>query len=137
MGTYLLRRLLVMIPTLLGITFVTFILVHLAPGDPVSAAMGGDVRADALSSEAIEHFRKEMHLDDPLLVQYGRWLGRLATLDLGTSWRTGRGVGEQLSERLPVTVALGGSAMALVYLIGIPLGVASAVRRGSFGDRAT
>ena len=137
MGSYVARRLLVMFPTLLGITFVTFLLVHLAPGDPVSAAMGGDLRADAISSQAIEHFRKEMRLDEPLLVQYGIWLGKLASLDLGTSWRTGRGVGEQIAERLPVTVALGGSAMVLVYLIGIPLGVASAVRRGSLGDRAT
>ncbi|AKU91061.1 ABC transporter permease [Vulgatibacter incomptus] len=137
MLSYLTRRLLLMIPALLGVTLVTFVVIHLAPGDPVSAAMGGEMQADALSSQAIEHFRKEMHLDDPLLVQYGRWIGRLATLDLGTSWRTGRSVGEQLAERLPVTMALGGASLFLVYLIGLPLGVMSAVRRGSLGDRAT
>ncbi len=137
MGAYLARRLLLMIPTLLGVTLVTFVVIHLAPGDPVSAAMGGDLRADALSSQAIEHFRKEMHLDDPLIVQYGRWIGRLATLDLGSSWSSGRSVSEQLGERLPVTMALGGASLFFVYLIGLPLGIASAVKRGSLGDRFT
>jgi len=134
-GTYLARRLLLMIPTLLGITLVTFVVIRLAPGDPVSAAMGGDLQPGAMSAEAIEHFRREMHLDDPVLVQYGRWVGRLVTLDLGTSWRTGRSVLEQIAERMPVTMGLGGAALFFVYLLGLPLGILSAVKQGSASDR--
>ena len=137
MGSYLARRLLLMIPTLLGITLVTFVIIHLAPGDPVSMAMGGEMQQGSMSAEAIEHFRKEMHLDDPILVQYGRWIGNFATLDLGTSWRTGRPVLEQIAERLPVTMGLGAAALFFVYLVGLPLGVLSAVKQGSVRDRIT
>lgn len=136
MTTYLARRILLMIPTLLGITLITFLIIHLAPGDPVSAAMGGEMQAGTVTAEAVEHFRKEMHLDDPLLVQYGRWIGRLATLDFGTSWRTGRPVLEQIGERLPVTMGLGAAALFFVYLLGLPLGILSAVKQGSLRDRA-
>ena len=137
MATYLARRLLLMIPTLLGITLVTFVIIHLAPGDPVSIALGGEMRAGSMSAEAIEHFRKEMHLDDPMLVQYGRWVFSLLTLDFGTSWRTGRTVLEQIGEALPVTMGLGGAALFFVYLLGLPLGILSAVKQGSLRDRAT
>ncbi|WP_373048149.1 ABC transporter permease [Vulgatibacter sp.] len=137
MGTYLARRLLLMIPTLLGITLITFVVIHMAPGDPVTVAMGGEVQQGSMSAEAIEHFRKEMHLDDPLLVQYGRWIGRILTLDFGTSWRTGRPVLEQIAERLPVTMGLGAAALFFVYLAGLPLGILSAVKQGSLRDRVT
>jgi len=137
MGAYLARRLLLIIPTLFGVTLITFIAIHLAPGDPVTAAMGGDLSADSLNSQAIEHFRKEMHLDDPVLVQYARWVGRLVTLDLGTSWSSGRTVLDQIGDSLPVTMALGGASLFLVYLIGLPIGIASAVKRGSMGDRVS
>lgn len=137
MGAYLARRLLLMIPTLFGVTLITFVVIHLAPGDPVTAAMGGDISADSLNSQAIEHFRKEMNLDDPILVQYGRWIWKLARLDLGTSWSSGRLITDQIKDALPVTMALGGASLFIVYLIGLPIGIASAVRRGSLGDRVS
>jgi len=137
MGTWLLRRLLLMVPTLLGITLVTFVVIRLAPGDPVSAALGGDLQPGTMSAEAIAHFRREMHLDEPILVQYGLWIERLLAFDFGTSWRTGRPVLEQIGERLPVTMGIGGAALFFVYLLGLPLGILSAVRQGSLADRAT
>jgi peptide/nickel transport system permease protein len=136
MATYLARRLLLMIPTLFGITLITFVIIHMAPGDPVSIAMGGEMRQGSMSAEAIEHFRKQMHLDDPLLVQYGRWVGNLLTLDFGSSWRTGQSVMGQIAERLPVTMGLGAAALFFVYLLGLPLGILSAVKQGSLRDRA-
>lgn len=137
MWTYIAKRLLLMVPTFLGITFVTFAIIHLAPGDPVSMAMGGELQANSGTREAVEHFRREMGLDKPIPVQYGSWLFRLVRLDFGTSWRTGRSVAEQLAERLPVTLGLNGAALFLIYLLGIPLGILSAVRQGTFADRAT
>jgi peptide/nickel transport system permease protein len=135
--TYIAKRLLLMVPTFLGITFVTFAIIHLAPGDPVSMAMGGELQANSGTREAVEHFLREMGLDKPIPVQYGSWLFRLVRLDFGTSWRTGRSVAEQLAERLPVTLGLNGAALFLIYLLGIPLGILSAVRQGTFADRAT
>lgn len=138
MTTFLIRRLLLMIPTLFGITLITFAIVHLAPGDPVSAAMGGmEMQAGGLTEAAVEHFRKEMHLDEPVLKQYARWVGKLLQADLGTSWRTGRSVAEQIGERLPVTMGLGAAALFFVYLIGLPLGILSAVKQGSLQDRVS
>lgn len=138
MWSYVARRLLLMVPTFFGITLVTFVVIRLAPGDPVSLAMGGELTQEgSVSAEAIAHFRREMHLDEPMLVQYGLWLEKLLTLDLGTSWRTGRPVLEQILERLPVTMGLGAAALFFVYLIGLPLGILSAVKRGSLKDRVT
>ncbi len=137
MGTYVAKRLLLMIPTLLGITFVTFAIIHLAPGDPVTMSMGGDLKGGSVTAEAVRHFRKEMHLDEPIPVQYGLWLAKLASLDLGTSWRTGKPVTQAISETLPVTLGLNGAALLFVYLVGLPLGVMSAVRQGSLRDRVS
>ena len=137
MGTYVAKRLLLMIPTLLGITFVTFAIIHLAPGDPVTMSMGGDLKGGSVTAEAVRHFRKEMNLDEPIPVQYGLWLAKLASLDLGTSWRTGKPVTQAISETLPVTLGLNGAALLFVYLVGLPLGVMSAVRQGSLRDRVS
>lgn len=135
MTAWLLRRVLLMIPTLLGITFLTFGIVHLAPGDPVQLSLGGDQRAGGATKEAIAHFRRELRLDEPIPLQYAHWLSRTVRLELGTSWRTGRSVSEQLLERLPVTLGLNGAALFFVYLFGLPLGIMSAVKRGSVRDR--
>lgn len=136
MRAYLARRLLLLVPTLIGVTFVTFLVIRLTPGDP-ALATGGVLRASAVTREAVAHFRREMDLDRPLHVQYARWLGRLARLDLGTSWSSGRTVASQIGERLPVTLGLGGAALLLVLAVGVPLGAISAAHRGSPADRVT
>lgn len=124
MGAYVLRRLLLAVPTLIGITLITFAALRLAPGDPLT---GTGLRSGAVAREEAARLRAELGLDDPLPVAYARWAARVVTLDLGTSLRTGRPVAESVEDRLPVTVGLGAGALALVYLLGIPLGFVAAV----------
>src|SRR3989338_6078808 len=109
MATYLLKRILLMIPTLFGIVLVTFVIVHLAPGDP--AALKAQSAADALSSDKmteqiVAETRKIYGLDQPLSVQFGRWMKQVATLDFGTSYRDHRPVMEKIKDALPITLTL-------------------------------
>lgn len=136
MITYLIRRVLLLVPTLLGITLLTFLLVRLAPGNVAllkgQSAEGG---GRAVSAEAREATAKLYGLNEPPLVAYGQWLGRIARLDFGESWIDHRPVAAKIGERLPLTVTLAGSALVLSYLVAIPLGVAAAIRRGQAIDR--
>ncbi|MDF2630492.1 MAG: oligopeptide transporter permease protein [Symbiobacteriaceae bacterium] len=129
MLVYVTRRLLAGIPVLIGVSLITFILMHIVPGDPVTAAM--DKRADAAT---IARLRKEMGLDRPLVVQYFEFVGKAAIGDLGTSFRSKRPVGETIIEALPMTARVAGSAMAVALLIGIPFGTLAALRKNSFID---
>ena len=136
MATYLVRRLALMIPTFLGITVVTFVLMHLAPGDPVSLGMGeAGMRSTAVSREAILHLRKTMGLDLPLYEQYWLWLTRIVRLDFGESFISGRPIAEILRSAVPVTLVLSGISIFLSYLIAIPLGIYSSVKQDTLGDR--
>lgn len=129
MLVYIARRLLAGIPVLIGVSLITFILMHIVPGDPVTAAM--DKRADEAT---IARLRKEMGLDRPLLVQYFEFVGKAAIGDLGKSFRSRRPVGETIMEALPMTARVAGSAMVVALLIGIPFGTAAALRKNSFVD---
>src|SRR5919109_458321 len=105
MLAYVLRRLLVALPLLLGITFVSFLVIHLAPGDPVEMQTG-DLSMQH-SAQVYQQMRAEFGLDKPLTVQYWNWLGRLVRLDFGRSFAPdGRPVLDKISERLPVTLML-------------------------------
>jgi peptide/nickel transport system permease protein len=132
-GAYLLRRLLLAVPTVLAITLVTFVALRLAPGDPVA---GEALRTGAAAREEAAALRRELGLDAPLPIAYVRWVARTVSLDLGTSFHTGRPVAASVAARLPVTLGLGAAALALVYLLGIPLGLASAWRRDRLLDQA-
>lgn len=136
MGRYLLRRLLLMIPTFFGITLVCFLILRMAGTDPVSADPTLGLRGGEVSRQAVEHLRRIYHLDAPWYVQYGRLVERLVTFDLGTTWRDGRPIVDVIGEALPVTLLLSFLSLFLAYLVAVPLGVWSAVRRESFGDRA-
>ena len=137
MTTYILRRLLLMIPTMLGITLLTFLLVRLAPGNiAMMKAGGGENGAHAMTAEQRQQIIKLYGLDKPMLVAYGDWIGRIARLDLGDSWIDHRAVTTKIAERLPLTMSLAASAIFLSYLIAIPLGMVAAVKRGQFADRA-
>src|SRR4051812_14229664 len=103
MRAYLLTRIGLLIPVLFGVSLVTFALIRLVPGDPVSVVLGPDVRA---TPEQIANIRTVFGLDDPAPVQYAKWLGKIATGDLGTSFRTGRSLTQELALRLPVTLEL-------------------------------
>lgn len=134
MRRYVITRLLQAIPLLLGIVTVVFFIMHLAPGDPL-AEMEERLAARNVDPAVIERVREQYGLNDPLGMQYVNWLGDLARGDLGTSIRYGRPVSALIAEALPFTLQLTVLALFFDALIGIPLGVMSAVRRGSGLDR--
>ncbi|HEX9779503.1 MAG TPA: ABC transporter permease [Geopsychrobacteraceae bacterium] len=132
---YLTKRLLMMIPLLLGITLISFVVIHLAPGEPTDLQTQLNPQA---SSELQDRLRVQYGLDQPLHVQYLRWLGRLVRLDFGESFALDhRPVLDKILERLPITILLNLLSIILILAVAMPLGVISAVRRNSLFDRAT
>ncbi len=126
---YTIRRLLQTIPLLIAISFAAFIMMHLVPGDPVRNMMGIEA-----SKEAVEAERERLGLNDPLLVQYGRFLGGVLKGDLGTSIFTKQSVTDEILKKYPATIklALGGTIFASV--VGILAGIVSAVKRNKLTD---
>src|SRR5437899_3949392 len=124
------RRVLMTLPTLFGVLVVAFLLLNVAPGDPVAAMVGE--RADAAT---IARLRADLHLDGPLPTQFGRYLWAVMQGDLGRSYITQRPIAQDLAARFPKTVELALAAMVLAALCGIPLGVLSAIRPGGAIDR--
>jgi peptide/nickel transport system permease protein len=147
MWTYVLQRLLLLIPTLLGITFIAFALIHLAPGDPAELRAGGGLGAagsEGLSTEkqsavdeALEAWRAQYGLDKPFHIQYGYWLRNLVTLEFGDSFKDNQPVWHKIRERIPVTVQLNIISTVLIYLGAVPLGIYSATHSYSFGDQVS
>jgi peptide/nickel transport system permease protein len=125
MASVVIRRFVHAAISLVGISFVVFMLVHVAPGDPVQRRLGG-LSARHATPEVIAALRAEMRLDEPLLVQYGAWLASAARLDFGESFVRRAPVRELVSERLPVTLLLVGLALALAIFVAVPLGMISA-----------
>ena len=132
MTSYIIRRLLLAIPVLLGILFVTFALARMLPGDPCRAVLG-----EHATDQICEAFIKRHGLDKPIPTQFATYLGEIAQGDFGDSLRFQRPVTELLSERLPVTVELSLSALTFAVIIGIPLGIISAYWRNSPVDVGT
>jgi ABC-type dipeptide/oligopeptide/nickel transport system permease component len=130
MRRFLLARLALLLPTLLGVLALTFLLLYVAPGDPVQAMVGE--RADP---ETLARLRAELHLDDPLHVQFVRYVGGVAQGDLGTSYITRRPILTDLLERFPATLRLAGAAMLFAAVTGIGIGIYGAWRPGSWPDR--
>ena len=130
MTRFIARRLLLAIPTLFGVLVVAFLLLYVAPGDPVEAMVGE--RAD---SATIARLRAELHVDDPLPQRFGHYVSRVAVGDLGRSYITNRPITQDIRERFPKTLQLAGAAMLLATALGISLGVLSARRPGGFADR--
>ncbi|HBY99109.1 MAG TPA: hypothetical protein DEP84_35055 [Chloroflexi bacterium] len=132
MVKYVTRRLLLLIPLLLAVSLVTFVLIQLVPGDPVAAQYGVD--PEGMDPRRIQEIRQELGLNDPLPVQYVRYLGRVLHGDLGRSISTKRPVGPDIFQRFPATMELAIASMIVVVLISIPLGIISAQKRGSWLD---
>ncbi len=130
MLNYILRRLVLTVPVLLGITFIVFALLAFAPGDAISLMLG----TEGASPELIERRRAELGLDKPWLQQYADYMGRLFQGDLGRSMTYSRPVTDMISERLANTPILTFASMVVALLIALPLGVISAVRRNSVWD---
>ncbi len=124
------RRLTLAVPTLFGVLVVAFLLLYVAPGDPVTAMIGE--RAD---SATIARLRAELHLDDPLPVQFAHYVGQVARGRLGRSYITDRPISRDIAERFPKTLQLALAAMLLATTCGITLGVLSARRPGGWVDR--
>ncbi len=132
---YVLRRLLIMVPTFLGITLVCFLVLRLANADPITVDQQSGLRGSSISAEALAHLRALYDLDKPWYVQYVRLLRRLVTFDLGVRWQDGRPIREVIGEALPITLLLSFLSMGLAYLIAIPVGVYSAIRQGTLRDK--
>ncbi len=132
---YLTRRILLMIPLLIGITLVSFVVIHLAPGKPTD--MATSLNPDA-TLEAKQRLEKLYGLDQPIHVQYWQWVKRLAVLDFGRSFAPDREpVVNKITRRLPITIMLNLLSMALIFLAAIPIGIYSATHQNSLFDRGT
>jgi peptide/nickel transport system permease protein len=133
---YALRRLVLAVPLLIGITFVSFLVLHLAPGDPVELQLG-EMSVES-TAQARQMLRELYGLDRPIPVQYWNWLTRLVRMDFGRSFAPdGRPVLEKISERLPVTLMLNVIEMAVILALATPVGVLSATRQYSLFDKVT
>lgn len=130
MLAFIVRRLILSIPTLFGVLILVFLLLYVAPGDPVQDMVGE--RADA---ETITRLRKELHLDDPLHIQFIKYTGGVVRGDFGNSYITNRPILKDIRERFPKTLILAGAAMLIATVIGITIGVLSARNQGGWFDR--
>jgi peptide/nickel transport system permease protein len=147
MSSYIVRRLLLLIPTFIGVTLIGFLVMRLAPGDPAELRAAGGLRGAGEGSisrdrrsdvdEALSQWRAQYGLDRPLQVQYGIWLKNLFTLNFGESFKDNQPVWNKIVERIPVTVKLNVFSLLLVYVVAIPLGIYSATHANSLGDRVT
>lgn len=126
-----LKRLLVAVPSLLGVVIVTFLLTRALPGDPAVYFAG-----PAATKEAVEQIRVKLSLDKPLIVQFGRYVGDLAHGDLGTSLTTGQSVATDIRTRLPASAELTLLGLIVSILVAVPLGILAATRPGSILDHA-
>ena len=134
MLTYVIRRLLVAIPTLIGITLVTFFVINLAPGDPAQF-QSQEIMDPEVSIRVYEQLREYYGLDEPVHVRYVKWLGRLATLDFGDSMSTDRRpVIDKVAERIWPTMSLAVISIVLSLSLSIPIGVYAAVRQNRWFD---
>lgn len=131
MQGYIIRRAVLMLPTLFGVTMLVFVMVRLYPGD-ITAIIGGDY--GAISPETKDAILAEFQLDKNIPQQYVIWFGKLLQLDLGTSLVSGRTVTSEIAQRLPVSLQLGIMALVINVCLAVPIGVISALRRNSLPD---
>jgi peptide/nickel transport system permease protein len=131
---YLSKRIFMILPMLLGITIITFIVIHLAPGSPTDAITELNPRA---SAQARENLKRIYGLDKPLHVQYVDWVRRLTVMDLGNSFTDGRPVLKKILESLPITILINALSLGLIVVVAFPIGIISATRQYSFFDKMT
>lgn len=129
---YILKRLLLLIPVVLGITFIIFVVLSMAPGDPAALILGQDATVEALAAK-----RAEMGLDKPIVIQYVTYMLNMLRGNFGTSWLSGYEVLPEFLHRMPNTIMLGSLAMLFSVIIGIPVGIIAAIRQNHFVDYAS
>ncbi|HEU0164551.1 MAG TPA: ABC transporter permease, partial [Thermomicrobiales bacterium] len=130
MGPYLLRRVIAIIPVVFGVTIAVFAMMHVVPGDPAEIMLG-DFQT---SPEQLAQLRSQLHLGDPLVEQYGRFVIDAAQGNLGTSIRTKRPVSDMIWENLPSTIELTLAGLCIAMAIGVTLGIAAAIRQNTWVD---
>jgi peptide/nickel transport system permease protein len=133
MGQYLLRRLLLSIPVLLGITIATYAIINMAPGDPVSAMISPEA-ASSLGPDWVAQQRAALGLDKPLPIRYALWLKEVVRGNLGFSLRDRQPINQKVIERLWPTLKLMGTSLLIAIAIAVPLGILSAIKQYSFLD---
>ena len=131
MRTYMLKRVLSLVPTLIGVTILVFLMIRFIPGTVVDQLIGTEGRVDESTKAAMRAF---FGLDQPLYMQYWNWVSGILRGDFGQSWRSGLPVSKMIFDRLAVTAELGLLALLISLLVGIPLGTLSAVRENTFLD---
>lgn len=131
---YIIKRILGIIPILIGITIISFLVIRLAPGKPTELMMQMNPKA---ALEAQERIEKIFGLDKPLHIQYIKWFKNSLKLDFGVSFVDGRPVKDKIFERMPITIFINVLALIVIFIFSIPLGIKSAVNRGSFFDKST
>lgn len=129
MGKYILRRVLITIPVLIGMVFVIFFMLNVVAGDPVTIMMKEKIKPDV-----IETLRKSMHLDDPFIVRFGRYVWDALHGDLGTSYKLKTSVTQLIASAFPTTMKLALLAAIFAWVVGIPIGIISAVRKNTWVD---
>ncbi len=129
---YIIKRLLLMIPLIFGITLITFTVIHLAPGSPVEVQTEMSLKA---SAQAKENLKKLYGLDKPLHIQYLDWLKRFVSLDFGKSFVDGRKVLDKIIERIPITLTINILSLILIFITAIPIGILSATKQYSLFDK--
>jgi peptide/nickel transport system permease protein len=129
MYKYIIKRLLMLIPVIIGVTFIVFFILNLSPGDPAAIILG-----DQASAEALAMKREELGLNEPLLIRYGRYLVKMLHGDLGTSYKNSLSVWDQVISRFPNTAMLAVAAILVALAIGIPVGIISAKNQYSALD---
>ncbi len=133
MATYLVKRILILIPLMFGITLITFSVIHLAPGEPVEMQVAMNPK---VTKEVRDRLRKYYGLDKPLQVQYLNWVGKLVRLDLGRSFSPdNRPVVDKIKERLPITLSLNIIALLLEFGLAVPIGILAATHRDTWLDK--
>ncbi len=136
MRTYIIRRLLLVVPTIFLVTIIVFLVVRLIPGDVIDAMMSEMQELSAMDGDFREIIRHRLGLDVPVHVQYGRWIGGVLQGDLGVSLRSDQPITPKILSRLPVTFELGVFAIMIGLLISLPIGIYSAIRQNTISDYA-
>jgi peptide/nickel transport system permease protein len=136
MRTYILKRLLLMVPTLLGVATIVFLIMRVIPGDVALLILGGDDGGGQIDPKALAAVRQQLGLDQPLIVQFGTWLWGVLQFDFGNSLWTGQPIIHELAIRLPLSLQLALMATIVSVLIAIPLGTLAAVRQDTWVDYA-
>ena len=143
MTQYVIKRILLFIPTLIIITIITFCVCRLAPGDPTEMKIGNTGEAAKTDSKNLinettkKYYKQKFGLDKPLYQQYFIWIGNMLQGDFGNSFKDNRPVIDKIVERIPITLGMNLVSFLLIYMIAVPVVIYSATKQYSVGDRVT